>query len=107
MPVELDLRADRRLPQPVEVGAYYVVSEALTNAPKHADVSIVHVDVKAEDSVVRLSIRDDGVGGADPGEGSGLIGLRDRVEALGGTIEIASPPGTGTSLSVRIPIEGG
>jgi signal transduction histidine kinase len=107
LPVELELRADRRLPAPVEAGAYYVVSEALTNAAKHADASMVFVDVEDEDSVVRLSIRDDGVGGADPGEGSGLIGLRDRVEALGGTIEIASPPGGGTSLNVRIPIEAG
>jgi signal transduction histidine kinase len=65
---------------------------------------LVHVDVEAEDSVVRLSIRDDGVGGADPAHGSGLIGLRDRVEAVSGTIEITSPAGSGTSLNVEIPI---
>ncbi len=105
VPVELELTTDRRLPQPVEVAAYYLVSEALTNAAKHASASVVQVDVEAEDSVVRLSIRDDGVGGADPAEGSGLIGLRDRVEALGGTIEIASPAGGGTSLDVKLPIE--
>jgi signal transduction histidine kinase len=93
VPVELALGTDRRLPQPVEVGAYYVVSEALTNAAKHAQASVVHLDVEEEDSVLRVSIRDDGVGGADPSEGSGLIGLRDRVEALGGTMEITSPPG--------------
>jgi signal transduction histidine kinase len=87
------------------VAAYYVVSEALTNAAKHAHASVVHVDVEAKDSIVQLSIRDDGVGGAQPGQGSGLIGLRDRVEALGGDIEIASPAGSGTSLRVEIPIE--
>jgi signal transduction histidine kinase len=107
VPVELELGTDRRLPQPVEVGAYYVVSEALTNAAKHAEASVVHLVVEEEDSVLRVSIRDDGVGGADPSEGSGLIGLRDRVEALGGTMEIASPPGSGTSVDVSIPIEGG
>jgi signal transduction histidine kinase len=104
VPVDIELRGDRRLPQPVEVAAYYVVSEALTNAAKHANATLVHVDVEAEDSVVRLSIRDDGVGGADPAQGSGLIGLRDRVEAVNGTIEITSPAGSGTSLNVEIPI---
>jgi signal transduction histidine kinase len=106
VPVELELRGDRRLPERVEVAAYYVVSEALTNAAKHADASAVHVDVNADESIAQLAIRDDGVGGADPVRGSGLIGLTDRVEALGGTIQIASPPGRGTSLLVRIPIEG-
>jgi len=106
VPVELDVRADRRLPERVEVAAYYVVSEALTNAAKHAHASVVHVDLEAEDSIVQLAIRDDGVGGADPARGSGLIGLSDRVEALGGRIEIASPTGRGTSLLVRIPTEG-
>jgi signal transduction histidine kinase len=107
VPVELDVRTDRRLPGPVEVAAYYVVSEALTNAAKHASASVVHVDLEAEDSMVQLTIRDDGVGGADPGRGSGLIGLRDRIEALGGKIEVASPTGSGTSLFVKIPIDGG
>jgi signal transduction histidine kinase/PAS domain-containing protein len=105
VPAELDLRSDRRLPERVEVAAYYVVSEALTNAAKHAHASVVHVDVDADDSIVRLAIRDDGVGGADPVRGSGLIGLADRVEALGGRIEVASPAGRGTSLLVRIPID--
>jgi signal transduction histidine kinase len=105
VPVKLDIRASRRLPERVEVTAYYVVSEALTNAVKHAHASLVHVDVDAEDSIVALVVRDDGVGGADPARGSGLIGLRDRVEALGGTLEIASSPGTGTSLLAKIPIE--
>jgi signal transduction histidine kinase len=104
VPVELDLRAERPLPGPVDVAAYYVVSEALTNAAKHAQASVVHVELKAEDSIVELAIRDDGVGGADPERGSGLIGLRDRVEALGGTIEIASVLGHGTSVVVTIPL---
>jgi signal transduction histidine kinase len=106
VPAELDLRSDRRLPERVEVAAYYVVSEALTNTAKHAHASVVHIDVEADDSAIQLSIRDDGVGGADPTRGSGLIGLTDRVEALGGRIEVASPVGRGTSLLVRIPIEG-
>jgi signal transduction histidine kinase len=104
VPVELDLRTDRRLPQQVERAAYYVASEALTNAAKHAQASVVQVKLEAEDGSVALSIRDDGVGGADSGHGSGLVGLTDRVEALGGKIEIASRPGTGTSLRVTIPI---
>jgi signal transduction histidine kinase len=106
VPVELDVRSDRRLPERVEVAAYYVVSEALTNAAKHAHASVVHVEVDVDDSIVQLAIRDDGSGGADPARGSGLIGLTDRVEALGGRIEIASPAGRGTSLLARIPIEG-
>jgi PAS domain S-box-containing protein len=106
VPVELDLGSDRRLPERVEVAAYYVVSEALTNAAKHAHASVVHVAVDADDSLVRLAIRDDGAGGADPAGGSGLLGLTDRVEALGGSIEVVSPAGRGTSLLVRIPLEG-
>jgi signal transduction histidine kinase len=105
VPVELDVQAQRRLPAQVEVAAYYVVSEALTNAAKHANASVAHVDVEASDGVLQLSIRDDGDGGADPARGSGLIGLTDRVEALGGTIEVVSPPGEGTSLLVTLPVE--
>jgi signal transduction histidine kinase len=104
VPVELDLRADRRLPERVEVAAYYVVSEALTNVTKHAQATVVHVDVDTDDVRVQLSIRDDGSGGAVPDQGSGLVGLRDRVEALGGRLEIASAAGIGTSLWVTIPI---
>jgi PAS domain S-box-containing protein len=107
VPVELELASDRRLPEPVEVAGYYVVSEALTNAAKHAHASVVHVELKADDSVLQLAIQDDGIGGADFNQGSGLVGLGDRVEALGGRIEVASPPGSGTSLLVRIPIESG
>jgi PAS domain S-box-containing protein len=107
VPVELDVQVGARLPEPVEVAAYYVVSEALTNAAKHARASAVSVAVGAADSVVTLAIRDDGVGGADPTRGSGLVGLRDRVEALGGTIEIASGSGDGTAVVARIPVRPG
>ena len=104
VPVQLDVRADRRLPEPVEVAAYYVVSEALTNVVKHAQASMVRVDLNTDDATVVLSIDDDGVGGAEPGHGSGLVGLKDRIEAVGGTIDVVSPPGEGTSLLVRIPL---
>jgi signal transduction histidine kinase len=104
-PVELDLRTAGRLPEKVEVGVYYVVSEALTNIAKHAQASVVQVDLEVEDSIARVAIRDNGVGGADSARGSGLIGLKDRVEALDGRIEIASPAGRGTWLLVEIPVE--
>jgi signal transduction histidine kinase len=103
VPVELNIRADRRPAERVEVAVYYIASEALTNVAKHAHASLVHVDLTVQDAIVRLSIRDDGIGGADPGHGSGLIGLQDRVAVLGGNIEIASPAGHGTSLHVTIP----
>jgi signal transduction histidine kinase len=104
MPVELDIRGDRRLPEQVEVAVYYVASEAITNAAKHACASLVHIDLEVQDSVLRLAVQDDGTGGADPDHGSGLVGLRDRVEAIGGDLELTSPPGEGTSLRVTIPV---
>jgi signal transduction histidine kinase len=103
--VELDLHAERRLPEPVEVAAYYVVSEALTNATKHAHASIVNVELDAHDAILQLAIRDDGVGGADPRRGSGLVGLSDRIEALGGTLQVTSPAGKGTTLQIEVPLE--
>jgi signal transduction histidine kinase len=106
VPVKLDLHGARRLPERVEVATYYVASEALSNAAKHARASAVHVELTFDGALVEVSIRDDGVGGADPDRGSGLIGLRDRVEALGGTIETTSPPGQGTALLARIPVDG-
>jgi signal transduction histidine kinase len=106
VPVELDLHIDRRLPECVEVAAYYVVSEALTNAAKHAQASVVSVDVTSRDSILQLAIRDDGVGGADPGRGSGLLGLSDRIETLGGTLQLISPAGEGTTLLIEIPPDG-
>jgi signal transduction histidine kinase len=105
VPVEVEVHAERRLPAPVEVAAYYVVSEALTNTAKHANASEAHVSVEARDDAVELSIRDDGSGGADSTRGTGLIGLADRVDALGGTIEVTSPVGEGTTLLVTLPIE--
>jgi signal transduction histidine kinase len=104
LPVELELCYERRLPEHVEVAAYYVVSEALTNAAKHAHASVVKVDLAEQDAILKLVIRDDGVGGADPGQGTGLVGLADRIEALGGRLEIVSPARCGTSLSIEIPV---
>jgi signal transduction histidine kinase len=104
IPVELDVAAIARLPEPVEVAAYYVVSEALTNATRHAHASVVCVAVEERGDSLRLSIRDDGAGGADPARGSGLIGLRDRAEALGGSLEVSSPPGEGTLILVQLPL---
>jgi signal transduction histidine kinase len=103
--VQLDLAIDQRLTEQVEVGAYYVVSEALTNATKHARASNVDVHARVRDGVLELTIDDDGMGGADPARGSGLTGLVDRVAALGGTMLIASPPGKGTSLRVELALE--
>src|SRR5207244_8904585 len=94
------------LPDHVEVAAYYTVSEALTNASKHANATRVWVSLRVEHDMLRLSIRDDGVGGADSSRGSGLTGLRDRIEALGGRIKIESPSGSGTLIEVEIPIGG-
>jgi signal transduction histidine kinase len=106
VPVELQIHTEQRLPEQVEVASYYVVSEALTNAAKHSDASMVRIELDAGRSAVQLTIRDDGVGGADPSRGSGLVGLRDRVEALGGTLEVRSPAARGTTLVARFPLEG-
>jgi PAS domain S-box-containing protein len=104
IPVELDVATDTRLPEPTEVAAYYVASEALANSAKHARASRVEVSLAARDGSLELAIRDDGVGGAAADRGSGLVGLRDRVEALGGTIGIDSPVGGGTSIVVTLPL---
>jgi signal transduction histidine kinase len=105
VPVELELDVQARLPEPVEVAAYYVVSEALANAAKHARASVAQVQAQARDGLLHLSVRDDGVGGAAPEGGSGLVGLADRVEALGGTIKVHSPAGQGTRLQIDLPID--
>jgi signal transduction histidine kinase len=105
IPVQLDLDIDMRVPEPVEVAAYYVVAEALTNAAKHARASRVDVCADTEGATLRLLIRDGGHGGADAAKGSGLTGLIDRVEAHGGTMAISSPIGNGTSLLVKIPFK--
>jgi len=105
VPVELDAQADSRFPAQVEVAAYYVASEALTNATKHARASRARVVVEERDGTLHLSIGDDGVGGAEPAQGSGLLGLRDRVEALGGSIHVSSPRGEGTLVVVELPVQ--
>jgi signal transduction histidine kinase len=105
VPVDLRVAIDRRLPESVEVAAYYVVAEALTNAAKYARASEVQVSAEADGPNLRLSIRDDGIGGADSHKGSGLIGLIDRVEALGGELRISSVVGSGTELLAMIPSE--
>ena len=104
VPVTLDLALNRRLPESVEVAAYYVVAEALTNAAKHAQASQVTVRAVDNGDTLEIFVCDDGIGGADVGNGSGLVGLTDRVEAHGGRLDLASPPEVGTSLSVSIPV---
>jgi len=106
IPVELQVDVPERPSEEIEVAAYYVVSEALTNATKHAQASFVEVKVQTLDDTLHLSVRDDGVGGARPGRGSGLIGLIDRIQALGGTITVSSPPGEGTEIVVDLPLIG-
>jgi signal transduction histidine kinase len=104
LPVELDINLDGRLPDHVEVAAYYVVAEALANAAKHARPTAIWVAADVVDGRLRLTVRDDGIGGADPTNGTGLTGLTDRVDALGGTITVHSPPGEGTTLQVWLPL---
>jgi signal transduction histidine kinase len=106
VPVELDVDLPSRLPERVEVAAYYVVSEALANAAKHARASVARVALAVRDGGLHLSVRDDGVGGAVRGRGSGIVGLTDRVEALGGTMSLVSPAGQGTALSADLPLDG-
>ncbi|MEV4134278.1 DUF4118 domain-containing protein [Dactylosporangium sp. NPDC049742] len=104
VPVDLDVHTDQRMPPVVETAAYYIVSEALTNAVKHAHATVVHVQATRND-LLHLSIYDDGIGGADPHRGTGLTGLQDRVEALGGHLTITSPADGGTRLSATIPTD--
>jgi signal transduction histidine kinase len=105
VPVELDLNLGSPLDQQVEAAAYYTASEALANAAKHAQASVIDLRVQGDDSALTLSISDDGIGGADPSRGTGITGLKDRVEALGGTITVLSPPGHGTTLHVQLPAD--
>lgn len=103
VPVELVVRVDDRLPEALEVAAYYIVSESLANMGKHARASSARVEVIRQDPLVRVEVSDDGVGGADTEGGSGLRGLADRVEALGGRLRVWSPAGGGTRVSAEIP----
>jgi signal transduction histidine kinase len=103
IPVVLDVRAVE-LPEQVGLAAYFIVSEALTNASKHSEASEVRIRVLEEDRELALEIADDGRGGADAGAGTGLCGLADRIDALGGRFELHSPPGAGTRVSARLPL---
>ena len=104
VPVDLDITGNARCPEPIEVAAYYVASEALANTMKHAKASHAEISLSTRDGTLLLSIRDDGVGGADPARGSGLAGLTDRVEALGGSIHLHSTAGAGTHITVDLPL---
>jgi signal transduction histidine kinase len=103
VPVEVHVQLDGRLPEPIEVAAYYVVCETLANVVKHARASVVEVDAEISADMLRLCVRDDGIGGAQPARGSGFTGLRDRVEALGGTFTLHSPVGGGTTIRCELP----
>ena len=103
MPVVVDARIDGRLPAAVEATAYFVVAEALTNASRHAEATRVRVGASVAAGALRLEIDDDGRGGADQAGGTGLLGLGDRVAALGGTLALDSPPGAGTRIRVELP----
>jgi signal transduction histidine kinase len=104
IPVDLDVAFDGRYEPTLEATVYYVVAESITNAIKHARVSTVAVRGGRRGDTIDLEIKDDGIGGAEPGRGTGLIGLKDRVETLGGTIALASPVGVGTTIRVQLPI---
>ncbi|MEK6440603.1 sensor histidine kinase [Pseudonocardia sp. T1-2H] len=103
VPVDVDVPRDR-FPPEIEASAYFVVAEALTNVAKHAGAQSAKVTARVDDSVLRVYVRDDGVGGARA-DGTGLLGLNDRVAALGGRLEIDSPPGIGTRIAATLPLE--
>jgi signal transduction histidine kinase len=105
IPVELEISTAERFAERVEVAAYYILCELLTNAVKHARASVVRMAVERTDGTLHLFVRDDGVGGADPARGSGLIGLSDRLEAMSGSISVESPVGAGTSVQVSLPLD--
>ncbi|MEV6927274.1 HAMP domain-containing protein [Dactylosporangium sp. NPDC051485] len=105
VPAQVELDLSRRLPEPVEVAAYYIAVETLDNAAKHADATFVRIEAADSDRAVRLSVSDDGAGGADPERGSGLLSLADRVHALGGSLVVTSPPGGGTRVEAELPLD--
>jgi signal transduction histidine kinase len=107
VPVDLDIQVPARLPEPVEIAAYYTVAEALTNAAKHAHATAADIHVAESDGVLHVRVRDNGRGGADFSQGSGLVGLRDRAEALGGHLQLHSPSGAGTTLEIELPLQRG
>jgi signal transduction histidine kinase len=105
LPVTVTGMPEQRLPPPVEAAAYYVVAEALTNVAKYAEAESATVALTLGHGVLRVQVSDDGRGGADPAAGTGLRGLRDRVDALDGMLEVESPPGAGTTLTAELPLE--
>jgi len=104
VPVDVDVTLDRRLPSHIESTAYFLVAEAVTNAVRHARASRVTISILDAGSRLEVSIRDDGIGGADPSRGSGLRGLADRLAAVDGSLEIDAPVGGGTTIRARIPL---
>jgi signal transduction histidine kinase len=105
LPVEIDHKLGQRVAEPVELAAYFVVSEALTNVVKYASASRASIRLERENGQVRVEVADDGVGGADASRGTGLRGLADRISVLGGKLEVASPAGEGTRVIARLPCE--
>src|SRR5262249_14562272 len=103
--VDFQVALDTRPPEPIEIGVYYLVSEALTNIVRHARADAVTIEISATESLLRVVVADDGVGGAQVGRGSGLEGLVDRVEALGGRLELDSPPAGGTRILAVLPMD--
>jgi signal transduction histidine kinase len=104
----IDVRVDameERLPENVEATVYYIVSEALTNVVRHARATCAEVTIRRHGDILRFEIIDDGRGGADPKLGSGILGLRDRAEAAGGTLFVISPPGKGTTVTAQLPLD--
>ena len=105
LPVEVSGLPPERLAEPIEAAAYYVVSESLANVAKYASASRARVDLARDDGLLVVEVSDDGVGGADPGRGSGLRGLTDRVEALGGRLRVSSEQGSGTTVRAELPLQ--
>ena len=105
MPVDVTGVPEDPLPTQVEAAAYFVTAEALTNVAKYANATEASVQLELDDGCLRVAVQDDGVGGADPALGTGLAGLRDRVDALDGRLEIESEQGCGTTLTVELPLE--
>jgi signal transduction histidine kinase len=106
LPVDVDIQVDRRLPEQVEMAAYYTIAEALTNIAKHARATTADIQVTERDGALHARVRDNGRGGADFRSGSGLVGLKDRAEALGGRLRVDSPPEAGTTLEITLPLDG-